>query len=234
MVSSILQPKLNDESNMTELEQLMSDVKRLRLLRFFLFHPDSEFSLTELTQRIGKRIIGNGRILRDLLQVGCITEGYRSNGDEKTYHANQSWLLYQEFRALFTKSQLLLEHDLMHRLEKAGRVTLLILSGLFVGERHASTDVLIVGAVNRQRVTNLLKKFERDLNEEVRYTVMSPAEYRYRKDVGDRFIYDILEHRHLVVSDSLSRTKKTKAIAKKSKPKPAAKRSAKVSAKRRR
>lgn len=183
------------------------------MLRFYLFHPDEDFTVEELRRRMGKRAAKMSKTLRDLTSLGCLTSGIRPDSGEAIYRIDPGWLLFAEFRALFMKAQLLIEHDLVRRLQKTGKLRLLILAGLFVGERQGATDLLIVGQINRQQVSRLLKRFERDLNEEVKYTVMSPNEYNYRKDVGDRFLYDVLERRHLVVIDTLQRRRRVPAPA---------------------
>lgn len=216
---------------MTILEQVLGSSQQIHVLRFFLFHPDEEFTIAQLQARIGRRYVGSGNPVRSLFRLGCLSEGRSEGATHPTYRMNTSWLLFPEFRALFVKAQLLVEHDVVRRLEQAGRVQLLILTGMFVGNRTGATDVLIVGTVNQKRVTRLLKSFERDLEQEVRYTILTPLEYRYRKNVGDRFLYDILEGRHLVVLDILERPRgavkaahlRKKTIKKKaSRPKPRA------------
>lgn len=192
---------------MTILEQILSSPQQIHLLRFFLFHPDEDFSLEEVRTRVGKKYVGTGRPIKNLVQLGCLIEGKREGTNVSVYRVATSWLLYPEFRAVFVKAQLLVEHDLIRKLEKAGNLKLLILAGLFVGQRGAPTDVMIVGSVNARRVTRILKGFEQDLDQEVRYTILSNAEYWYRKNVGDRFLYDILENRHLVVLDTLERVR---------------------------
>lgn len=193
---------------MTILERLFGAGELVRLLRFYLFHPDEDFTPLEIRRRLNGRSAKTIKIMRELAGLGCLTASVRPDTGETTYRIDPGWLLFAEFRALFMKAQLLIEHDLVRRLQKAGNLRLLILAGLFVGERQGATDLLIVGQVNRQQVARLFKRFERDLNEEVKYTVMSPSEYRYRKDVGDRFLYDILERRHLVVIDTMQRQRR--------------------------
>ena len=190
---------------MTILERLFKAGEFIHLLRFYLFHPDEDFTAAELRKRLGRSSGKTSLALRELVSLGCLGTGVRAETGEATYRIDPAWLLFPEFRALFMKAQLLIEHDLVRQLQRMGRLRLLVLAGLFVGERQGPTDVLIVGQVNRRQVARLLKRFERDLNQEVKYTVMTANEYRYRKDVGDRFLYDILERRHLVVVDTLQR-----------------------------
>jgi hypothetical protein len=190
---------------MTVLERIFGVEERVSLLRFFIFHPEEDFTLRELQRRLRRRSPRLSRAVRELAALGCLVAGVRAATGESVYRVDPTWLLFPEFRALFTKGQLLLEHDLVRRLQRAGRLRFFVLTGLFVGDYHGPTDVLLVGQINRRQVAMLLRRFERDLNREIKYTVMTPPEYRYRKDVGDRFLYDILERRHVVVVDTLQR-----------------------------
>lgn len=196
---------------MTILEKLFTSSDRVSLIQFFLFHPDTALSVKELARKLRARQLANGKILKEFVRAGCLMEGVDTETGDATYRIDPSWILFPELRALFVKAQLLVEHDLVRRLQKTGKLNLLILTGLFTGDRSSVTDALIVGQINKRRLTTLLKSFERDLSDEVRYTLMTPAEYRYRKDIGDRFIYDVLERRHLVVVDTTQRTHGTRS-----------------------
>lgn len=201
--------------SMTVIEQLFSTKARIRLLRLALFHSDEDFTAEELKKRLGSGF--NSRQAKDFVKVGCFTVGVRQSGGETTYRIDPNWLLFPELRALFMKAQLLVEHDLVRRLQAAGRLQILILTGIFIGEPRGLTDVLVVGALNRERAARLFRCFEKDLNQEVHYTIMTPLEYRYRKDIGDRFLYDILEQKYLVVVDTMAGREEKKNSSKRNK-----------------
>ncbi|MDP3771468.1 MAG: hypothetical protein Q8R16_04160, partial [bacterium] len=77
----------------------------------------------------------------------------------------------------------------------------------------ATTDAVIVGKLNRPLLARLMRQFERDLGRPMNYTVMSEREFRYRWDVGDRFLYGILEGKKIVVIDELTPAAKAAANA---------------------
>ncbi|MEK9157105.1 MAG: hypothetical protein AAB448_03170, partial [Patescibacteria group bacterium] len=78
-------------------------------------------------------------------------------------------------------------------------VQLVLLTGRFVDSPNIPTDVLIVSSCTPEVVTAAIADFERDLGREVNYTALSPAEYRYRKDVGDRFLVTIFQEKHAIL-----------------------------------
>lgn len=121
----------------------------------------------------------------------------------KAYQVNTNFFLYQELKMLFLKSRLLLEEVLAKKIQKIGHVRLLILTGFFTNLSYTQTDLLIVGRVNRKKLKNLIKRFEKDLGRSINYTVMSTQEFKYRHDLTDQFLFNILENRKVVVVDRM-------------------------------
>lgn len=113
-------------------------------------------------------------------------------------------MLYPELRALFAKSGVLLEKEFAQKLSRTGKVYYLALTGHFVGNTDAKTDIFIVGDLNREKVAAAIRKFEQSLGKEINYTIMAPDEYRYRKDLTDRFLYSILESNKMIIVDKLN------------------------------
>jgi hypothetical protein len=66
--------------------------------------------------------------------------------------------------------------------------------------------VFIVGTVDLKGLQKLFKSMEDDLGTEINFSVMSPDEFRYRKDITDRFLYAILEAPKNVLIDRLNET----------------------------
>lgn len=205
------------------LEQLFGSKTRVRLLRLFLNNAKGAFFVRELSRRIGAQINAIRNELENLEEMGLISvvtgiesaeedaapapskaRRLRSAQQRKYYRLNTESLLYPEMRALFMKSQVMLEKDFVRKLSSAGSVSYLALTGFFVSEEPCPTDLLIVGKLNQDKLTRVIKEFERSIGREVNYTVFTPQEYRYRRDVTDRFLYSILESRKLVVVDTIT------------------------------
>lgn len=204
------------------LEQLFGSKTRVRLLRLFLNNAKSAFFVRELSRKIGAQINAIRNELENLEDMGLISvvtdpEGLteseedrgrsknrRSAQQRKYYRLNAESLLYPEMRALFMKSQVMLEKDFIRKISAAGNISYLALTGFFVSEEPCPTDLLIVGKINQDKLSRVIKDFERSVGREVNYTVFTPQEYRYRRDVTDRFLYSILESRKLVVIDTIT------------------------------
>lgn len=194
------------------LEHLFGSKTRVKLLRIFVSHPENAYYVRELTRLTRLQINAIRRELENLQKLELIVDQASDNtGTRRTagrqekrfYRINTAHVLYAELRALLLKAQLLLEHDLVKKIQSLGSIKLLMLGGLFVGSPGAPTDLLIVGSVPQEKLKKLIQRFERELNTEINFTTFTPAEYKYRKDMTDRFLYSILESKKIVVVDDL-------------------------------
>jgi hypothetical protein len=203
------------------LEHLFGSKTRVRLLRLFLQNQKEAFFVRELTRKIGAQINAVRNELDNLIELGLIEvvdgsarpDASLGSGEarvkmpktqKKYYRLNTESLLCPELRALFMKSRVLLEKDFVQRLAQTGSVSYLVMTGQFVGLEQAPTDLLVVGRLNRDRIASLIRSFEREVGREINFTVMTPQEYKYRRDVTDRFLYSILESKKIVVIDTIS------------------------------
>lgn len=186
------------------LDQLFGSALRVRLLRLLLDHPIDSWSIADMQRRLRVHRVPLKRELENLHTFGMLTSAMSGAKGDVVYQVNTNALLYPELKSLFLKARLLIERALVQEIERLGHVRYLLLSGFFVGDPDAATDLFIVGKINRKKIGNLMKRFERDMGREIRYTVMSKSEFKYRHDITDRFLYHLLENpKKIVVIDTL-------------------------------
>lgn len=185
------------------LEQLFGSRTRVKLLRLFLTHPDERYYVREMTRTVDERINSVRRELANLVELDLI-ESTTSNR-KRYYQLNPRCVLYPELKALIVKSRLAIEQDLVRKLKKMGRVSFMVLTGMFTGVEEAKTDVLIVGRVNRRQLKVLMRRLQANFDAEIRYTVMNLKEFNYRRDITDRFLYTILENKRVTLIDTLKK-----------------------------
>lgn len=198
------------------LDHLFGSKTRVALLRLFFDNPDQAFFVRELTRELGAQINSVRRELENLASLGIVqvTEKIpepapdavveiipKGLNKKKYYQLNKSFVLHAELSGLFSKSHLLLEKELLNELRNIGQVQYLALTGFFTGLTHAKTDMLLVGTVNKGYVSTLLSRYQSKLNREINYTIMPYKEFQYRRDITDRFLYDILVNQKIVVVD---------------------------------
>lgn len=179
------------------LEQLFGSRTRVKLLRLFLSHPDQRWFVRELTRLINEQINSVRRELLHLEKLGLVqstTEHHR-----KYYTVNPACSLYPELKALIVKSRFSVEKKSLERLIKHGHIEYFALLGYFVDDPISVIDVFIVGSIDKAAVQKLLNEFKEQFGQELRYTIMTPAEYRYRQDVTDKFLFTILNSQKIVL-----------------------------------
>ncbi len=198
----------SDKDGRFEIEQLFGSRTRARLLGLFLENADRAFFVREVARRVDAQLNAVRRELKNLLDVGIIIENDGSDEEKgekkKFYQANATFPLFEDLRNVMRKVGILMNKSLVEGLQEKGKVQLVLLTGRFVDSPTIPTDVLIVSSCTPEVVTAAIADFERDLGREVNYTALSPEEYRYRKDVGDRFLVTIFQEKHAILFEDLA------------------------------
>ena len=86
-------------------------------------------------------------------------------------------------------------------IKAAGKVSTLVLSGLFVGDHSRPADLLIAGEMNQRRLERVVRGLEPKFGREIRYALLTTPEFRYRITVQDRLVRDVLDFPHRVLFD---------------------------------
>ena len=95
--------------------------------------------------------------------------------------------------------------NLIEKIIQSGNISYLVLTGFFVNSVDSPTDILIVGKINKKIVNKIVSKLEKELNRNINYTIISKTEFFYRKDITDKFLYNILEGKKIVMIDKLKK-----------------------------
>ena len=183
------------------IDQLFGSRTRVKLLRLFLTNAGVRYYVRQLTRKIGERINSVRRELDNLEKIGLLKSDIA--GQKKYYQVDTNFTLFQELKSLVLKSQLTLEKNLARNIKQIGQISYLALTGILTGVPQAKTDILIVGKVNRKKLRKLINKFHKEFEKRIRYTVMTRKEFEYRNNLTDKFLYDILENKKVVVIDRL-------------------------------
>lgn len=190
------------------IEQLFGSKTRVKLMHLFYSNPNRAFYVREITRKIDEQINSVRRELANLLKVGVISS---ENTDNKLYYeVNQSYEHHDAFKAIFADlSEVKGEQldDQQQKFRDLGSTKLVYLMGAFVREDHP-VDLFIVGDVNQTKLEKLVAELETELQSDLKYTVLSEKDYRYRKRIADRFIIQVTDAKKTVVVDELSESEK--------------------------
>lgn len=181
------------------LDQLLGSRTRAKVLRLLLTNPSKSYFVREIGRKIHEHVNSVRRELLLLTDMGVVMA--TGDGQKRFYHANPDHGLFTELKSLIFKAQVLEERQLLSAVEGTSKIHLLLLTGFFVGQDVAQTDILIVGSVKRQRLERMMKTFQEHFDREIHYTLMSKQEFDYRHGITDRFLYSILSGPAIMVID---------------------------------
>lgn len=198
------------------LEHLFGSSTRVKVLSLFLKYPHKSFFVRELVRGINGHMHAVRRELEHLEKAGII-QGIETNeiignpwGDsnpsdkkKRYYVLSPACVFYEELKSLFSKDAVVGQRQCLEQLKTIPHVEYLVVTGIFTGDIEAKIDLLIVGGVSKDKLAKIMAEFEDIFNKEVRYTCMSTKEFLYRRSVVDRFIYDIIDRKHIVLVDAI-------------------------------
>lgn len=187
------------------IDALFGSKTRVKLLHLFLNNPGKAFYVREITRLIDEQINSVRRELSNMLEVGVITS---DSADNKLYYqVNQRYQFYIPFRAIFADERI----EPQSRTESVGwqrlieelpRVRLAITAGVLVPGSASSVDLLLVGDIPDAKIKAAIKAIETREGRELNYSVISYDEFYYRLSVRDKFITQILNGKHTVITDT--------------------------------
>jgi predicted transcriptional regulator len=189
------------------IEQLFGSKTRVKLLRLFYGNPNRSFYVREITRKIDEQINSVRRELANLLSIGIISSDTTNN--RLYYEVNQSYEYYKALQSIFGEEELAVETstvanqtDNEHRAIKSlGNIDLALYTGQFTRDETAGIDFMLVGDVNQAKLNKFISELEAKEGKEIRYTVMSLKEFRYRDQIKDRFLANVMEAKKQILVD---------------------------------
>jgi len=177
------------------LEQLFDSLTKVKLLKLFLRNPGESLGLAEIVKKTRTDKSSCRLQVNKLEDIKFIKSKFKSG--KKIYSLNVNFDFYNELKTLVLKSSPASKNKILSRLKNIGRVKLALLSGIFLDYENSRADLLIVGdGIKNKSLANFLKDLESEVGKEIDYVVLTTADFKYRYDMFDRFIRDILEKPH--------------------------------------
>ena len=193
--------------NEVMIEQLFGSKTRIKLLRLFYANPNRSFYVREITRKIDEQINSVRRELANLLSIGIISSDTTNN--RLYYEVNQAYKYYDALKTIFgdgdiagETSPIANDTDNQHRAIKAlGNVELAVYTGKFTRDELTGIDFLLVGDINQAKLNKFIADLEAKEGKEIRYTVMPMKDFRYREQIKDRFISNVMAAKKQVLVD---------------------------------
>ncbi len=207
----------NPRIGMDILIGLLGNTARAKILRFLFASPHECRTHHDIASHAQLSIATVRRELKMLEKLGIIharsfAPQHKKKGTSSRAKREVGWVvntahdMYRVVAAFVRDTEPDAKEGVMEKLKGIGSTKLLVASGCLVeGEESPSRlDLLIVGdRINERKVSAALRAIEAQYGREVAYAVFSTTEFRYRYDIRDRLVRDILDYPHQVLLDKL-------------------------------
>jgi hypothetical protein len=119
------------------------------------------------------------------------------------YIFNASFKFAREFEGLLISSDAVDKNFIISCFKKSGKLKLFILSGVFIKNKDARVDLLIVGdGLKKGKIEEGIRKIEAEMGVELSYAMFATKEFIYRLNMYDKLVRDIIDFPHEVILES--------------------------------
>jgi len=179
---------------MEVLGKILGSQARVKIMRLFLLNKSTGFSAKEINKRSRVNAEVVRRELKLLLSAGFVKK--RSND----WIFSNTFKYAREIENLLITTETIDKEAIANNFKKAGRVKLLIVSGLFIKNKDSRVDVLIVGdKMKKSQIEEGIHKLEAEIGAELVYATFETKEFIYRLNMYDKLVRDILDFPHEVI-----------------------------------
>lgn len=189
------------------LGKLFGSGTRVKLLKFFLLNQDEGFSLQDISTRLRIKPPVIRSEIKDLVAIGFVKPkvvtvtivGARKTTKKKVsgFIACKDFGLNQPLRDLLIESGGMHISDIGSRFAGTGKITLFIVSGIFMHDTDRMADLMIVGdRLDRKMIEGEIRKLESEVGKELRYALFDTDEFMYRLKMYDKLLRDVLDYPH--------------------------------------
>ncbi len=194
---------------METLAKLLGGHARVKIMRLFLLNGATAFDVEDVSSRSRVTKPNARKEINALSAMGfiksrsLIKEGVRSKKKVSAWQLNPSFQYISAVKDLLIDPNLLMQDDLTSRFKQIGKIKMMVVSGVFIGDEKSRADLLIVGDRIKKNILNqVIKGLEAEIGKELDYVVLDTEEFKYRLDMYDKLVCDILDLPHMKLLDN--------------------------------
>ena len=188
-------------------------------MRLFLFNPELFFNLeqivakTRITAKEAEaeiEVLKKAGMIRGRKTIQFVSFKKRGKVLEKkkkvtSWHLDPSFEYLVQLQNLLINSRPLRKDEILKRLQKVGKLKMVIVAGVFIQNPDSRVDLLIVGdSLKRASIDRIVKTMEAEIGKELTFASFETADFHYRLGMYDKLIRDILDYPHQKLLDKLN------------------------------
>jgi len=197
------------------LEKLFGSSTRVRVMKFFLFNPEELLDKKEIIKKTKASSASLQKELKDLCSIGLLKKRFfikssqtKSGRTKKQklqgFALNPNFKYLNNLKTLIINNEPFNHNEIIKKLNKVGKLKLIVVSGLFIQNEDSRLDLFVVGDDIKDRlVKGAISKMESEIGKELRYVFFTTADFKYRYGVCDRLVRDVFDYPHQIVVDRI-------------------------------
>ncbi len=179
------------------LGKILGSEARVKIMRLFLLNKGKGFNTSDIVKRSRVSSKSARTEVRLLSSVNFIKKKSSSSAE---WVFNPAVEYKEQFENLLVRSDTLNNEYILENFKKAGKIKLLVVSGVFIKNSDSRVDLLVVGdKLKRSKIEEGIKKLEAELGTELTYAVFETKEFIYRLSMYDKLVRDIIDFPHEVL-----------------------------------
>ena len=173
---------------------------RVKIMRLLLLNPKAVLTPSMVSTRSSVTPAIVRREIALLARAGFIERKKERQTAKKIV---EGWSMNTEFEYLDAMDNLLFGTEfidlpeLAKRFKRAGKIKLLLLSGIFTHNANARLDLLVVGDnLKKPVIDRIIRSLEAEIGKELAYATFETPEFVYRASMYDKLIRDVIDFPH--------------------------------------
>jgi stalled ribosome alternative rescue factor ArfA len=196
---------------------------RVKIMRLFLLNPEEPFDIDMISSKskVDKKntrkecgALEKSGLIKKKIFYKTIEKKKRgkisfSKKKSSGYILNQTFTHISALKNLLINSETLEKNLLLKKLSKVGKLTFVVVSGIFTQDEDSRVDILIVGNnINKSALINTIKGIEAEIGKELAYAFFETQDFQYRLGMYDKLVRDILDYPHQILIDKIQHQSK--------------------------
>lgn len=201
---------------MDTLEKIFGSTPKVKMMRLFLFNPQSAFDTDSVSRRTKTQPIKTRSEIMNLEKIGLIKRKYftkelsKKGGRDLKRKRVEGWTLNEKFPFLEPLQNFLIhippvqQQEILEKIKKAGVIKLVIFAGVFIQDWDSRLDILVVGdKLKKGIIQSVMSDIESVVGKELKYSFFETQEFVYRLGVCDKLVRDVLDYPHKKIINKL-------------------------------
>lgn len=203
---------------METLAMLLGGIARVKVMRLFLFNQDGTFTVDDLVERLkikareAKEEVGHlekaGLVIKkNIIKIVEKKKGKKIVEIKKKdmgWHLNRSFSYLTTLKNLLIGTELFSKEEIIKKLSTSGKLKLVITSGVFIQDYTSRVDLFVVGDhLKKNTLEKVVRNMEAEIGRELAYAYFESSDFKYRLDVCDKLVYDVLDYPHETILDKI-------------------------------